>query len=144
MYPSIDCSKHYGLLPDVKQIPKRVMTRNELSRRYPNASESFLKQNSSDGVAPNAVAKPDPQYEPVAEKAGTGSDDCFRFVLVTSHRVRLVDERNLYDKYFIDCLVRAGLLHDDSPRFCKIQVGQIKVEDPAAERTTIEIFSKES
>lgn len=94
-------------------------------------------------MAPDAKPESNPQHEPVAAKEGEGSDDCFRFVLVTSHRVRLVDERNLYDKYFIDCLVRAGLLYDDSPRFCKIQVGQIKVEDPAAERTTIEIFAKE-
>lgn len=119
------------------------MTRQELNRRYPECSEDFLKLNSSDSVPPPAKPESDSQHEPVAKEAGAGPNVGFRFVLVTSFRLRLIDADNLFAKYIVDCCVKAGLLRDDSPHWCKVQVGQIKVDNPAEERTVIEIFEDE-
>jgi hypothetical protein len=96
-------------------------------------------KNSTHGVAPDAKRKSNSPDEPVAKKERAGSDVGFRTVLITSYRLRLLDERNLYDKYFVDCLVKAGLLRDDSSAWCKVEVGQIKVSEPEDERTVIVI-----
>ncbi len=72
-------------------------------------------------------------------RPGTSADPAKRLVRFKSFRLRLCDERNLTDKYFTDALVAAGLLHDDSPQFCQVQVEQIKVEHWTEERTEITI-----
>lgn len=99
----------------------------------------YERKNRAGGLASNAKLKSNPSDEPVAAKERAGSNVGFRTVCITSYRVRLLDERNLHDKYLVDCLVKAGLLCDDSPTWCKIKVEQVKVESPRYERTIIEI-----
>ena len=77
----------------------------------------------------------------MATKERAGSDVGFRHVLITSYRVRLLDGDNVFGKYIIDSLVRAGLLRDDSPAWVKVQTAQVKVDMPAKERTHIEIYT---
>ncbi len=59
---------------------------------------------------------------------------------VTSHRLRLLDEDNLCEKFVVDCCRYAGLIPTDSPDKAKIEVGQVKVGIKAAEKTVIEII----
>ena len=118
------------------------MTRWEITRRFPKASEDFIKSNLTDGVAPDAERESDSSNEPVAKKERAGSNVGFCAVRITSYRLHLLDERNLYDKYFVDCLVQAGLLRDDSPAWCKVEVSQIKVSEPEDERTAIVILEE--
>lgn len=60
---------------------------------------------------------------------------CFS-VRITSYRSRLLDPDNLCPKYFIDCLVYAGIVRDDSPQAIRITVEQFKCAK-AEERTEL-------
>ena len=117
------------------------MNREQLKSNFPNASESFIRANSdSDCVSPGAKLERNLQHEPVASDAGKASHARRRLVVVKSYRTVLCDERNLCDKHFVDALVRAGVLVDDSPRWAKIEVEQVKVESKTEERTEIEVY----
>lgn len=63
-----------------------------------------------------------------------------RVVRITSFRCRLLDERNLFDKHFVDALRYAGVLFDDSPAWCQVEVTQRQVGSRDHERTEIEVF----
>jgi hypothetical protein len=90
-------------------------------------------------LASGAEQQRDPEHEPVAKDAGENAHQIRRLVRVTSYRFRLLDERNLFEKHFMDALVEAGVLVDDSPQWCKIEVRQEQVTSRVLERTTIEI-----
>ena len=112
-----------------------------MNDNFPNASESFKRRNPHlfGGVAPDAIKQSNPVDEPVAEDAREVIDQTRRLVRITSFRVRLADERNLWDKHYVDALVEAGILFDDSPQFCKVEVSQQKVDGKQLERTEITI-----
>lgn len=117
------------------------MNRNEILRRYPNASESFIRSNLSDGNS-GAVA----ELEPNLGNASLGEkevqrQDCERFLVrVKSRRKRLLDEDNLCEKYHIDLCRYAGILPDDAPDKIKIEVAQSKCAKGEPEMVSIEIF----
>jgi hypothetical protein len=93
------------------------------------------------GVAPDAKLQRDTGDEPVAAVPGTNPDAKRRLVRLTSHRRRELDERNLWDKYFVDSLVTAGLLVDDTPRWAQIEVRQKVDPGLIVEFVEIEITS---
>lgn len=114
------------------------MTREEILQRYPRATESFIRLNAhSDGVAPRSVNQPDRRDEPVAEDAGEVAYQGRCLVRITSFRRVLCDERNLYDKHFVDALKEAGAFVDDSPAYVQVEVSQERVTAPHEERTVI-------
>lgn len=116
------------------------MNEYEIRKFFPNASASTIARNALHRVRPpDAQQEPNPGDEPVAEAPRAGPDPVFRRVRITSYRKVLLDERNLWDAYFTDALVRAGILFDDSPQYCKVEVSQVQVVDWWAERTTIQI-----
>lgn len=117
----------------------RGMTRNEFLRRFPRASESAIRQNCSDGLPHDAERKSDSRNEPMGPPAREGKDAAKCAVRVTSFRTRCADERNLWDKYFIDALVKAGILFDDSPQWCRVEVTQELVPTNSECRTEIVI-----
>lgn len=117
------------------------LTYEELRKLLPKASEYVLRKSCSDRVAPSPEPKPNPRHEPVGKDEGKADYSLRRSVRVTSYRIRLCDERNLYDKHFIDALVRAGLLVDDSPEWCQVEVKQELVKRREEERTEIVIES---
>ena len=102
--------------------------------RTVNGREEWYK---ADPVLQSPELKPDTSDEPVAENPGEDHRAGFRHVRITSYRVRLVDERNLWDKYVVDALVKAGLLRDDSPQWCKVEVFQRLVYSKADELTEV-------
>lgn len=114
------------------------MTRNEILRRLPNASESTIRKNLSLGDSgPVAVVECNPGDAPLAaaevQKAATG-----RFLVrVTAYRKRLLDEDNLCEKYHVDCLRYCGVLPGDEPQKVKIEVHQVKSK---VEKTVIEVY----
>lgn len=117
------------------------MTRNELQRRYPNASESFLRRNfDRAGSAPDAVDKSDSVHEPVAGDARKIAYQSRCIIRLTSCRQKLCDERNLFDKHFVDALVEAGAFVDDSPQYVQVEVSQKLVQNDWEEATIIEII----
>lgn len=104
--------------------------------RTVNGREEWYKASNLP-LAPEL--KSDISHEPVGENPGADNHAGFRHVRITSCRLRLCDERNLFDKYFVDALVTAGILYDDSPTWCKIEVVQRIVINKADECTVIEV-----
>lgn len=89
------------------------------------------------GVLQPAKPERSPGDEPVAANSGTDHLPGFVTVRITSFRTRLIDERNLTDKFLVDALKYAGLIRDDSPTWCKIEVNQVQVGIKADERTEV-------
>src|SRR3954462_8695061 len=48
-------------------------------------------------------------------------------VRVTSLRRRLIDQDNVWVKHHLDALCEAGILVDDGPNWCQLEVHQVKV-----------------
>lgn len=110
------------------------MTRDEILKRFPNASESFIRQNSGQAQSP------EPEYPVLNEPLATtpreeGNPSSFR-VSVRSFRKRLIDPDNLAPKFFIDCCRYSGLIPNDTAQDISLEVSQEKSED---ERTEITI-----
>ena len=116
------------------------MTRNEITRRYPNASESFIRANlGPDGPLPGPEPEQAVRPEPLAEVSGSQEDRQRYAVRITSYRTRLLDPDNLVGKAFVDCLRSAGILPDDTAALMDYSIRQEKVSKKKEERTEIEV-----
>jgi len=116
------------------------MTESDLKRHFPNASKATIARNAAaDGVAPGAQPQPDRHDEPLATDAGEVAYKGRCLIRITSFRRRLCDERNLYDKHFVDALTEAGCFIDDSPKYVQVEVFQQQVKNKADECTRIEV-----
>ena len=114
------------------------MTKNEITRRFPNASAAFIAANlDPENSGPAAVVEHDPGDASLAAKALQRRDRRQFFVRVTSFRRRLLDEDNLCAKYHVDLCRYAGAIPDDAPGQVKIEVGQVKGKH---EEIVIEIY----
>lgn len=77
-----------------------------------------------------------------AEEVGKEVDEsCYRYRLVIhSYRTRLLDFSNMHSKAIEDTLVKAGIIPDDSPKYCdQPLVLETKVK-PGEEKTIIEVL----
>lgn len=113
------------------------MTRNELTRRFPKASEAFIQANCS--AAPELERSAGD--EPLEKKEVQGQSGNRFLVRVTAVRKRLLDEDNLCEKYHVDLCRYAGVLPDDAPGQCQIETRQRKAEKGEAEHSVIEVFA---
>ncbi len=117
------------------------MTREEIIKRYPRASESFIRANLSVGdTGPVAKLECDPCHAPLAKEKVQRSTGKRFLVCITSIRKRLLDQDNLAEKYHVDLCRYAGIIPDDSPAQIEIQTGQRKAIKGEEEHTVIEIF----
>jgi hypothetical protein len=116
------------------------MTRNEIKRRWPNASAAFLARNAADPL-------PDPQLQrdlrPPAKIQNAGKKESpsrpkIR-VRITSCRSRFVDPDNLFVKYLVDALRYEGLIPNDSSSDIILELHQQKVFLVDAEMTIVEL-----
>jgi hypothetical protein len=78
-------------------------------------------------------------HGPLAAQKVKGGDPRKFSVVVTSYRRRLLDEDNLSEKYFCDCLRYAGIIPGDTPEQATIKARQVKVKTAEEEKTVIEI-----
>lgn len=117
------------------------MTRNEITRRFPKASEAFIRANLSvgDDDKPAFVECGAGDAPLEAEEVQRPASERF-LVRVTSIRRRLLDEDNLCEKYHVDLCRYSGIIPDDAPGKTKIEVCQIKAGKGEAEKTVIEIY----
>jgi len=104
---------------------------NELKKRFPNASDYFLRKNSyplshpAGGVPKDTQPEPAVRDEPLGKAKGKeANSERFR-VSVTSYRTRLIDPDNLTPKYFIDACRYAGLIPSDDPKTIDLLVKQV-------------------
>lgn len=106
-------------------------------------SQSTLRRNSvADPVHPVAhqECEPDIVHEPVAEDALQGDGQVFRTVRLTCLRCRLLDDDNPWIKPFIDALKEAGIIVDDSKKWCQVECFQRQVLSPCEEGILIEVL----
>lgn len=119
------------------------MTRDELLKRFPNASAAFLRNNCGDNQAVDKSTAPvmerDLRNGSLAAGKAQRNDTGKFLVRVTSFRRRLLDEDNLCEKYHVDCCRYAGLIPGDAPGTTKIETSQKKVGSKAEERTEVTI-----
>ena len=116
------------------------MTRNEFIRRFPNASESSIRANCSDSSPSGSESESSAGDESVAEAPGENPCPTKCVVRITSCRIKLIDGDNLHAKAFVDALETAGAIFKDSPEYCEVKVGQLKVDYSWQEQTVIEII----
>jgi hypothetical protein len=115
------------------------VTANEIQRRFPKASNAFIRANLDSGETPSPVAKPTVRHEPLAAQEGEASYPGRVRVCVISYRRRLTDPDNLCPKYFVDCLRDSKLIRDDSAEQIDLSVSQEKVKRKEDEGTLISI-----
>ena len=116
------------------------MNRNEIIKRWPNASESCIQANlDPDRPRENPIVERASGDEPLAPdqgQEGTAGRVHIRFV---SFRQRLCDPDNLSCKYLLDALRFSGAIHGDEPEKISLEVTQQKVKLKSDERTVITI-----
>ena len=126
------------------------MTRDELLKRFPNASPAFLRANCDDAtqrLPARQVAKPQSRPALVApaqrkgageERAGSGGRYRITF---TVHAVRPRDWDNLSAsvKQLQDAIVEAGWLPDDDWKTLEGVVVSAKAMTEVEERTEVKI-----
>lgn len=121
-----------------------IVTTREILRRFPHATNSFIKANAEDCPdSPSPSPKPERPLrdDPVGETPREESDTTRTLVRITSFRRRLLDPDNLMggSKYFTDGLRYAGLISGDAEAQIRLEVSQQKVKSKADECTRIEI-----
>lgn len=114
------------------------MTRNEIIRRFPKASEAFIRANLSAGdTVPRAVVERPARHEPLAtnqgEEGATGSV-LIRFVVT---RKRCLDPDNVAVKWLLDALRYSGFIQGDEPEKVSLEIKQQKGEP---EQVVVEVF----
>lgn len=120
-------------------IDYELALRNKGFTKQPDGSWSKTSPYPRSDVS-NAERQRNPGNEPMASAPPANINSKRRLVRLTSLRYRLIDARNLWDKYFVDSLVSAGILIDDSPRWCQVEVSQILIPSDSIERVLIEVF----
>ena len=76
---------------------------------------------------------------PLEAEKNQRSDSSRFLVRIESRRKRLLDEDNICEKYLVDLLRYSGIIANDSPDQCRIEVGQTKCRKGEAEEITIAV-----
>jgi hypothetical protein len=77
---------------------------------------------------------------PLEAKKNQRSASSRFLVRIESRRKRLLDEDNICEKYLVDLLRYSGIIANDSPDQCRIEVSQTKCRKGEPEEITIEVF----
>lgn len=127
------------------------MTRNEILRRFPNATESFISRNLRDAgseAGPQTIPAPQPEPDsgqplerliPGKEKSGGLFGKC-AYVEFHVFSVQPCDWDNYWTKGLQDLLIEIGLLDGDGWRQLQGKVVPLKVNTRKEERTEIKIW----
>lgn len=121
------------------------MTKNELARRFPNASKSFLETNASDCGERICAVQPKPDERLPLDDAGEGEKACWhdaseRFEITFTVYSRRPCDWDGYDiKALQDFLCRAGIIPNDGWNTLSGRVYSRKAATEAEEKTIIEI-----
>lgn len=116
------------------------MTENEIKRRFPNASQAFIKANiDSYGISTSPFSElcARQTLHATGKDKTRSSERCL--VSFTCYRTRKQDPDNAVVKWFVDALRRAKLIYDDTEEAIEIKIKQVKCKTRKEERTEIEI-----
>ncbi len=121
------------------------MTENELRRRFPNASPSFIKANLGDRIEGIRAVQSKPDERLPLDNVDQGKEACWhdaskRFEIVFHVFSRRPCDWDGYDiKALQDFLVHAGILPDDGWNTISGRVNSCKATTEEEEKTIIEI-----
>lgn len=113
------------------------MTRAEIHRLFPNASDATIRANSDSGEASGAKPQQAVHDGPLGKAKGEKSHPGRFYVRVISYRRVLLDPDNLCPKYLVDCLRYAEIIPNDRPQDIELRTTQVKVATAEEERTEI-------
>ena len=121
------------------------MTRNEITRRFPNASRAFVDANCNEDNSDTQISATEPECDKASALVGSipstaSSVDRIR-VCFTQYRVRPLDADNAAAscKDLLDGLQSAALIADDSERTIEFECKQVKVRHQCDQQTVITI-----
>lgn len=118
------------------------MTRNEFTRRFPNASQSTIERNC-EAVAGVPAAEPERTQANALDSAISGETKSIQrpTVRIVFCRQRALDKDNYSGsgKDILDGLRHAGLVSGDSEAEIELVVEQVKVEHRIEQGTIVEI-----
>jgi len=118
------------------------MTRNEILRRFPKATESFIQANLDvDNTRPDAVMERPAIHEPLAANQGEERATGKLFIRFVSVRKRLLDPDNLAEKWLLDCLRYCRAIRGDEPEKISIETTQRKATKGEIEHTEIAVWA---
>jgi hypothetical protein len=121
------------------------MTENELRRRFPNASPSFLKANSGHRVEGVCAKHSEPDERVSLDGSGEGKEACWhepaeRFeITFIIYAQRPADWDGWDIKALQDFCVKAGIITDDGWKTLSGRVYSRKVATQDEEKTVIEV-----
>ena len=137
----------YSLLKSNVYFIKKSVTANEIRRRYPNCSESFVRRNADAGDTGLRPTKPErAQKLPLVsvgkrkETRSVGAQGRFR-IRFRVFSIRPLDWDNYRLKDLQDLLCLTGLLPSDNWDVLEGSVVSEKAHSKAEERTVVEITS---
>lgn len=122
------------------------MTRNEIIRRWPRATESTIRANLSAG---DPIPHPEQRQRTEAlagRNAGETSRPGLRHCRFTLCRKQLLDVDAKYasTKDLLDCLAIAGIIRGDKEGEITLEINQRKIVKGESEGTIIEVFDLEN
>lgn len=116
------------------------MNPDEIRKRFPNASEAFIRANASDDRAGAvAIVERAAGNAPVAKDQGEEGHSGKLLIRFESVRKRLCDPDNIAVKWLLDALRYSGAIPGDEPEKIAIEVAQRKCGKDEAEHTVLEI-----
>ena len=118
------------------------MTRHELTKRYPRASESFIRANLSvDASIPDAEQRERPKALARSDEGKTQRPRLLhcRFTLCRKSLLD-IDAKYASVKDLLDCLVFSGVIPGDKEGQITLEVNQKKIIKGQNEETVIEVF----
>lgn len=130
---------------DDDRVHRTDVNERELKRRFPNATESFIKANlNPESSGSDSVVECNPVNGSSGEDAREGEATGKFHIRFISVRKRLCDPDNLAVKWLLDCLRYAQIIPDDSPDKISLEVTQRKCKRGRAEKehTLIEITNE--
>lgn len=117
------------------------MNRHDILKRYPRASESFIRANLSHESVRTAAKLEHPACNaPLEAHKGQKANADRVHIRFTSVRKRLCDPDNLSEKWLLDCLRYCNAIDGDEPEKITLETTQRKAAKDEAEHTLIEIF----
>jgi hypothetical protein len=115
------------------------VTRNEILRRYPNASAAFIRANVTHGSPPGPEPKQAVRPRAHGKVQGTQEDSPRYSIRIIACRKRLIDPDNLCGKFFIDALRYAGVILEDTASVMDYSISQQKTQPGQEEYAIINI-----
>ena len=118
------------------------MTRNELTRRFPKASEAFIRANSdheNSCAGTDSILECNPGNGSLGQIEGQEGATGKFLVRFESVRKRLCDPDNLSVKWLLDSLRYCKIIPGDEPDKIQLEVSQRKCEEGEPEATIITI-----